>query len=133
MPILDNHLHLQPQGGGVEAMREFEKAGGTHAILSNLPYKGIKIKTGSDFLRQYEVTLDLRASISGEFAEGPDGPTLAMSIYMSGEQLVEVEADRFQGEYPWSGEVSLDLSFPVTDGATAQGEGWVLMLHLDSL
>ena len=58
-PILDNHLHLQPQGGSVESLRQFEKAGGTHVILSHLPYKGIKIKTGQDFLKQYEITLDL--------------------------------------------------------------------------
>jgi hypothetical protein len=79
----------------------------------------------------YEVTLDLHADIGGECAIGPEGPALQMAINMSGQQMVEVEADRFQGEYPWSGEVSLDLSFPVTDGATAQGEGWVLILHLD--
>ncbi|MCK5024927.1 MAG: TatD family hydrolase [Thermoplasmata archaeon] len=58
-PILDNHLHLQPEGGSVESLRQFEKAGGTHVILSNLPYKGIKIKTGQDFLKQYEITLGL--------------------------------------------------------------------------
>ena len=58
-PILDNHLHLQPQGANVEAMKVFQDAGGTHAILSHLPYKGIKIKTGKDFLKQYEITLDL--------------------------------------------------------------------------
>lgn len=60
-PILDNHMHLQPQGNNVEAMKQFEKAGGTHAILSNLPYKGLKIKTGKDFIAQYDITLDLTA------------------------------------------------------------------------
>ena len=58
-PILDNHLHLQPQGGLVESLKQFEKAGGTHVILSNLPYKNIKIKTGQDFMKQYEITLDI--------------------------------------------------------------------------
>jgi TatD-related deoxyribonuclease len=58
-PILDNHLHLQPQGGNVVEMMKFEGAGGTHAILSNLPYKGIKIKTGNDFRAQYDVTVEL--------------------------------------------------------------------------
>ena len=57
--ILDNHMHLQPQGGLVESMKQFQKAGGTHAILSNLPYKNIKIKTGQDFMKQYEITLDI--------------------------------------------------------------------------
>jgi TatD-related deoxyribonuclease len=58
-PILDDHMHLQPEGRHVDSLREFEKAGGTHAILSHLPYKGVKIKTGHDFRRQYEITLDL--------------------------------------------------------------------------
>lgn len=58
-PILDNHLHLQPQGDNVEALKQFQSAGGTHVILSNLPYKGMKIKTGKDFVAQYDITLDL--------------------------------------------------------------------------
>jgi TatD-related deoxyribonuclease len=59
MPILDDHLHLQPEGKNVEFLREFEKAGGTHVILCNLPYKGVKIKTGQDFRKQYQISLDL--------------------------------------------------------------------------
>jgi len=58
-PILDNHLHLQPQGSNVEALKQFENAGGTHVILSNLPYKGMKIKSGKDFIAQYDITLNL--------------------------------------------------------------------------
>jgi TatD-related deoxyribonuclease len=57
--ILDDHMHLQPEGRHVDSMKVFEKAGGTHVILSNLPYKGINIKTGQDFRRQYEITLEL--------------------------------------------------------------------------
>jgi len=52
-------MHLQPEGRHVDSLREFEKAGGTHVILSHLPYKGVKIKTGQDFRRQYEITLEL--------------------------------------------------------------------------
>jgi len=59
MPILDDHLHLDPQGRNVESLREFEKAGGTHVILCNMPYKGTRIKTGNDFRDQYRTTLDL--------------------------------------------------------------------------
>ena len=81
----------------------------------------------------YEVTLDLRTTISGECVVGAEGPTLQLALDMAGQQMVEVEAEGFQGEYPWSGELSLDLSFPLVDGAMAQGEGWVLVLHLDRL
>ncbi len=58
-PILDNHLHLQPGGRNVDAIRDFQKAGGTHAILCHMPYKGTTIKSGQDFGKQYEITLDL--------------------------------------------------------------------------
>jgi hypothetical protein len=80
----------------------------------------------------YEVTLDLQTTLSGECVAGAGGEALQLTLNMAGRQMVEVEAEAFHGEYPWSGEVSLDLSFPLTDGATAQGEGWVLVLHLQT-
>jgi hypothetical protein len=80
----------------------------------------------------YEVTLDLQTTLSGECVAAAGGEALQLRLDMAGQQMVEVEAEAFHGEYPWSGEVSLDLSFPLTDGATAQGEGWVLVLHLQS-
>ena len=43
IPILDNHIHLQPSGRNVEALREFSRAGGTHVILSHLPYDEMRI------------------------------------------------------------------------------------------
>jgi len=57
-PILDDHMHLSPEGGGPDSLMQFQKAGGTHVILSHMPYKEIKIKTGQDFLREYEITLN---------------------------------------------------------------------------
>jgi TatD-related deoxyribonuclease len=56
-PIMDNHLHLQPKGRNVEAIKEFEKAGGTHAILSHMPYDEIQITCGADFERSYQITM----------------------------------------------------------------------------
>jgi len=66
MHILDDHLHLQPEGKGPEALKEFEKAGGTHVILCHLPYKGVKIKTGQDFRKQYQISLDLAEKCRSE-------------------------------------------------------------------
>ena len=43
VPILDNHIHLQPQGRNVEAVREFQKAGGTHLMLSHMPYDQVQV------------------------------------------------------------------------------------------
>lgn len=41
-PVLDNHIHLQKQGDNVEAVKRFERAGGTHLILSHLPYHDLR-------------------------------------------------------------------------------------------
>jgi TatD-related deoxyribonuclease len=59
MPILDNHLHLQPRGRGPEAMKEFRKHGGTHAILSHMPYDEVPITSGEDWAPSYDITIDM--------------------------------------------------------------------------
>lgn len=59
MPIFDNHIHLQPSGRGVEALKDFEKAGGTHAVLCHMPYDEVPILHGRDFLESYRITLRL--------------------------------------------------------------------------
>ena len=78
----------------------------------------------------YTVTMDMLAEVSGECV--PDGQgSLDLNVTAQGEQLVEVEAEGFHGEYPWEGEQSLELAFPLVEGAQAQGEGWVFTLHLE--
>lgn len=37
-PVWDNHFHMDPTGRGVEAVKEFERAGGTHIMLVHKPY-----------------------------------------------------------------------------------------------
>lgn len=59
LPILDNHIHLQPKGSNFEAVKDFQKAGGTHLIVSHLPQKGHKIKKGEDFKVQYDITVEM--------------------------------------------------------------------------
>jgi TatD-related deoxyribonuclease len=58
-PVLDNHIHLQPSGKNIEALREFSNAGGTHVVLSQLPYDEIQIKEEKDFRASYQITLDI--------------------------------------------------------------------------
>ncbi len=53
-------MHLSPTGRGVEAARNFERAGGTHLILSHMPYKEAPL---GDYKRQYEITLSLAESV----------------------------------------------------------------------
>lgn len=89
----------------------------------------------ADVLREawgtYAVTLRMDGTISGECVEQGQAATLNLHIEMSGEQNVEVETERFHGNYPWSGTHAFDLSFPAEEGAAAEGEGWRFVVHLD--
>jgi hypothetical protein len=78
------------------------------------------------------VTMDMQTAVQGECSGGPGSEQLNLVLEMTGEQLVVVEAEGFQGEYPWAGTQSRDLAFPLEEGATAQGEGWAVVLHLGS-
>jgi TatD-related deoxyribonuclease len=56
-PILDNHVHLEPlKGRNIEAVRDFERAGGTHIIVSHLPYDHTRVSRAEDFRESFEVT-----------------------------------------------------------------------------
>jgi len=57
IPIYDNHVHMDPRGRNIEAVKEFEAAGGTGFTLVNLPYSDVVISNGPDFLEQYEITM----------------------------------------------------------------------------
>lgn len=57
--ILDNHLHLQSRGRNVEAIKDFERAGGTHIILSHMEYHDVHINKEKNFKHSYETTLKL--------------------------------------------------------------------------
>lgn len=57
MPIFDNHIHLQPSGRGLEALRDFFKAGGTHTVLCHLPYSEVPISSAADFAESYKITV----------------------------------------------------------------------------
>lgn len=79
----------------------------------------------------YSVSLQMQMTIDGVCTAGEDTPMLNLTLITSGEQTVEVSAGEFQQTYPWSGENSLNLSLPVEEGATASGEGWTFVLHLN--
>jgi hypothetical protein len=79
----------------------------------------------------YSVALQMQMTLDGICTEEDGTPVLDLTLVSSGEQTVEVSAGGFQGTYPWSGENTLNLSLPVQEGATAAGEGWSFVLHLD--
>ena len=57
MTIFDNHFHLDPRGLYLEAVKMFAKAGGTHLMLTHLPYDDLPITKGDDYSTAYEQTL----------------------------------------------------------------------------
>ncbi len=59
VPVYDNHIHMSPSGRNVDALREFQAAGGTGLTLVTLPYKEVQISKGEDFARSYEITYGL--------------------------------------------------------------------------
>jgi len=79
----------------------------------------------------YSVEMDLEVVVSGECVGEAGGGELNLVIEMSGEQMVEVRAEGFQGDYPWAGSHELNLNFPIEEGASAQGEGWAVILHVN--
>ena len=78
----------------------------------------------------YSVSLDMEGTIEGTCGGDQGREALDLTVTMSGEQMVEVRAEGFQGDYPWEGRHEMDLTFPLEDGASAEGEGWVMVLHL---
>ncbi|MCL1984801.1 MAG: TatD family hydrolase [Methanomassiliicoccaceae archaeon] len=101
IPIYDNHIHLSPKGRNIDALKDFESAGGTGLTLVTLPYDEVVISEADDFLRSYQITLSMaeRARSSTELkinvAVGPYpvlllplterfGPDKAEKIMISG-------------------------------------------------
>ncbi|MGD8813306.1 MAG: hypothetical protein PVI78_02390 [Anaerolineales bacterium] len=79
----------------------------------------------------YTVEFNLSAEASGECQGGEADGTLDIIIEASVDQMVEVRAEGFQGDYPWSGSFDSELNFPIAEGASAEGEGYTYILHLD--
>ena len=60
IPITDDHIHIDPRNGrGVEAVKDFQRAGGTHIFLVSKPASsfGIVPRKGTDYQAVFEGTL----------------------------------------------------------------------------
>jgi TatD-related deoxyribonuclease len=78
-PVLDDHLHLDADNQGVDAVRAFERAGGTHLLVVNQPsWKlGAEAQDGEDFRPVFEETIDLAERASDVLA-GEAWPVLGV-------------------------------------------------------
>jgi len=79
-PVLDNHLHLDPDNArGVEAAKDFARSGGTHLLVVNKPswHLGVEPEAGDDFRAVFERTIEVvdRAS---EALDGTAWPVLGV-------------------------------------------------------
>lgn len=79
----------------------------------------------------YTVTFNGETKVSGDCVSRDNGGMLNLIVEMTGEQMVEVNVEGFQNQYPWSGTNDLSVNLPLESGAMQEGEGWVLILHLN--
>ena len=66
IPITDDHIHIDPVNGrGLEAAKDFRRAGGTHLFLVSKPSWsfGITPARGEDFIPVFEGTLSIARQI----------------------------------------------------------------------
>jgi len=66
-PITDDHIHIDPKNGrGIEAAKEFQRAGGTHLFLVSKPSwsLGVHPSCGTDFAPVFDETVRIGHMIS---------------------------------------------------------------------
>jgi TatD-related deoxyribonuclease len=66
MYILDNHMHLRPEGENVQAVKIFCKAGGTHLVLAHIPYRDIQITGEESYKQAFDRTLKMAERVRSE-------------------------------------------------------------------
>jgi TatD-related deoxyribonuclease len=78
-PVLDNHLHLDADNRGIEAVTEFSRAGGTHLLVVNKPswHLGELPSTSADFRPVFEETIRL-VDAASEVLRGRAWPVLGV-------------------------------------------------------
>ena len=65
IPITDNHMHIDPRARGLEAVKEFQRSGGTHIILVTKPSwsLGIAVRKPEDYLAVFDETVEIASKI----------------------------------------------------------------------
>ncbi len=66
LPLVDHHCHLSPTGEGIEAVRRFQSAGGTHLFLATQNYTRGTLLRLSQYEEQFRTTQALARRISEE-------------------------------------------------------------------
>ena len=66
MYILDNHMHLRPDGENVKAVKKFCNEGGTHLVLAHIPYRDIQIIGEESYRQAFDRTLKMAERVRNE-------------------------------------------------------------------
>ncbi|MDV0445313.1 hypothetical protein MmiAt1_08840 [Methanimicrococcus sp. At1] len=67
LPITDNHIHIDMnRGRGLDAVRDFQNAGGTHMFLVTLPSRhlGVSVKKPEDYRIVFDQTVETAGKIN---------------------------------------------------------------------
>ena len=99
-PVLDNHIHLDPdRGRGIDAVTDFARSGGTHLLVVNKPSwsLGVDVETGEDFRAVFERTIEIVEEAT-EVLDGKAWPVLgvhpALITRLVGDRDIPVEQAR---------------------------------------
>jgi TatD-related deoxyribonuclease len=67
IPITDNHMHIDPRGRGLLAVKDFKNAGGTHIILVSKPSwtLGVAVTKKDDYRKVFDETVEISHQING--------------------------------------------------------------------
>ncbi|MGM0606358.1 MAG: TatD family hydrolase [Halobacteriota archaeon] len=79
-PVLDNHMHLDPdRGRGIDAVRDFDRLGGTHLLVVNKPswHLGVEADDPDGFRHVFETTIDA-VEAANDVLEGRAWPVLGV-------------------------------------------------------
>lgn len=69
IPITDNHMHIDINNGrGLDAVRDFKNAGGTHVFLVTLPSRhlGVSAKKSEDYDSIFTRTIDIAEKMNAQ-------------------------------------------------------------------
>ncbi|XGI83454.1 TatD family hydrolase [Halorutilales archaeon Cl-col2-1] len=98
IPVLDNHMHCDPKKGeGIDAVKKFERSGGTHLCMVNKPSwgYGIQASSGDDFRDVFDYSLstaeDAREFVTDVFPVLGVHPGLITNLVEWGKSVDEAE------------------------------------------
>jgi TatD-related deoxyribonuclease len=123
LPVLDAHIHLDPNGDPESAVERFLRAGGSHLLIIHKPYHHIKEIDMDSFVRSYDTTIEMmdRANRAGAVSNCVVGPYPGSLPHLMKNIGSDVAFELYLE--------ALDLAFSYVDEGKAIGIGEVGRVH----